>query len=436
MRRCDLFWPTSRDDRGVGTESTRLLVRAGVVTEFGSGLWGLTPVGRRIDRQIRRRLHEGMQGIGAQEVRLPGLQYRERWSQSGRWGQFEGEMFTLENREGAAMCLAPSHEEGMVHLLDGLVRSYHDLPLTLYQIDAKFRDDHPRGGLLRSKEFTMKDAYSFHADEASLAEMYREMRTAYDAIFTDLGLRFAICEAENSVMGGDRSEEFVAPVESDGSCRLVSCAAEDCRFGLTDEHVGYADLTTGDAVGGVCPDCGGELVESEGVEVGHIFELGTRYSAAMWLTVDAEDGSSVDVVMGSYGIGVDRLLQTLVMQHADEDGLRWPVTDWGTVAPYCASLVSIGDDEVVRGVTERLHAELGDDCLWFDDESQSVGERFAESDLLGVPTNVVVGNTYRETGEVELETRDGERRVVAPDAVGAELSTLFGDELTALFDDD
>ena len=416
MRRSDLFLPTSRETRGAGTDAAKLLQRAGLVRAFGSGLWGFTPAGERVRRKVVARLRAGMATVGGQAVHLPGLQHRRRWAESGRWGSFEGEMLTLENRDGQPMCLAPSHEEGMVHLVDGLVRSHDDLPLLCYQVAAKFRDDHARNGLVRCKEFTMKDAYSFHADGASLAATYRAVRDAYERVLADLGLSFAVVEAEDGVMGGSTSEEFVAPVER-GSDRLVHCTAAGCRFGVTDEHPGFAAHEGGDE----CPDCGGRLAATDGIEVGHVFRLGTRYSAPMGLTVDDADGREREVLMGSYGLGVERLLQTLLQQATDgreADGCRWPVTDWGCVAPYRAAVVPVGYEGAVREAADDLHRQLGpDDVLLYDDRDQSVGERFAESDLLGVPVKVVVGNTFRETGLVDVESRDGETRRVDPDHV-------------------
>jgi prolyl-tRNA synthetase len=422
MRRSELFLPASRERRGEGTAATEFLVRAGLIREFGSGLWGLTPAGTRVQEKVTRRIRAGMRSVAGQEVALPGLQQRERWAESGRWNAFEGEMFTLVDRDGRELCLAPSHEEGMVHLLDGLVRSYEELPLTLYQVDSKFRDDHARAGLLRCKEFTMKDAYSFHTDEASLREGYREIRATYERILTDLGVEFAIAEAENSVMGGERSEEFVAPVAG-GTCELRHCEWAECRFGLTDESEEFERFADGDD----CPDCGAVLRASGGVEVGHVFELGTRYAAAMGFTVDDESGRPHEVWMGSYGLGVGRIIQTLVMQGGADGGVdadsadaacRWPVTDWGCVAPYRAAVISIGDGEV-RDVAESIHEELGRDCLLFDDARQSVGVRFAESELLGLPAKIIVGNGYRESGQVEIEYRDGESRQVAVEEVVA-----------------
>jgi len=427
MRRSDLFLPASRERRGEGTEATELLVRAGLIREFGSGRWGLTPAGQRVREKVIDRIRAGMQAVGGQEVTLPSLQDRERWEQSGRWDAFEGEMFTLEDRDGRDLCLAPSHEEGMVHLLDGLVRSYDDLPLTLYQVGAKFRDDHARAGLLRCKEFTMKDAYSFHTDEASLREGYRDIRAAYERILADLGLDFVVADATNSVMGGERSEEFLAPVQA-GTCDLLACSAAACRFGLSDESPRYSEYRAGDD----CPGCGSELRSSGGVEVGHAFELGTRYSDAMAFTVDDADGQPRNVWMGSYGLGVGRIIQTLVIQGGADDGVdadatdsvcRWPVTEWGSVAPYRAAVIPIGDGEVSE-VAASIYDDIGQDCLLYDGD-RSVGERFAESDLLGIPAKFIVGNTYRETGTVEIETRDGDTRALAPETV-SEAVEQFG----------
>jgi len=408
MRRSDAFIPASRETRGAGSETAKLLTRAGLIRGFGSGLWGFSPAGHRVREKLTDRVRAGMESVGAQEVSLPGLQYAERWRESGRWASFEGEMFTFENRERKEMCLAPSHEEGVVHLLDGVVRSYDDLPLTVYQVDSKFRDDHARDGLIRGKEFRMKDAYSVHAEQASLDETYEAIRDAYERILRDVGLDFVVCEAESGVMGGARSEEFVAPVDEGGN-RLKHCT---CGFGITDEHGDFGSTEE-------CPDCGRTLAESDGIEVGHVFDLGNRYSAKMDFTVDTADGAERDVLMASYGLGIDRVIQTLARQHADDDGLRWPVTDWGSVAPYRAAVIPIGEDADVRECADAVHDDC-DDVLLYDD--LSVGERFAESDLLGIPAKIVVGNHYRETGLVELETRDGETRELAPDEVADELA--------------
>lgn len=413
MQRSELFLPSSKEITGSGTDATKLLVRAGLIRTFGTGLWGFTPVGQRVRRKLIRRVRAGMETIGGQAVSLPALQYRQRWAESGRWANFEDEMLTLQNRDGQALCLAPSHEEGIVHLVDGRIRSVDDLPLLLYQIESKYRDDHARNGLVRTKAFTMKDAYSFHADEESLHSQYQAVSSAYERILDDLGVKFAVVEADDGVMGGSVSEEFVAPVENGGD-RLIRCVADGCRFGLTDEHPEF----DGHEDGGDCPECGGRLLASDGIEVGHVFQLGTRYADPMGLTIDDRDGGTRSVLMGSYGLGIDRLLQTIVQQHADDEGCRWPVTDWGSVAPYRAAIIPVGYDGDVRAVADRLHEECGsEDVLLFDDTTQSVGERFAESALLGVPATIVIGTEYREHGLVDVERQDGTTRQVAPEAV-------------------
>ncbi|MFC3477622.1 aminoacyl--tRNA ligase-related protein [Halobacterium litoreum] len=409
MRRSEAFLPATRETPGAGTDAAKLLARAGLVRAFGSGLWGFTPAGQRVREKLTDRVTAAMDDIGGQRVSLPGLQYGERWRESGRWRDFEDEMFTLENRDGQAMCLAPSHEEGMVHLVDGRARSHDDLPLLLYQVESKFRDDRARNGLVRTKEFAMKDAYSFHADRESLRETYHEVRAAYERVFDSVGLDVAVVDADNTVMGGSRSEEFLAPV-AEGSDRLVYCTADGCRFGVTDEHDAFADFEAGDA----CPDCGGDLRASDGIEVGHVFDLGTRYSEAMGLTVDTADGGERAVEMGSYGLGIDRLLQTLVQQRGDEESCAWPVTDWGCVAPYRAAVIPVGDGEVAD-VAERIYDDCGREDVLFYDEL-SVGERFAESGLLGLPAKVVVGNEYRDSGVVDVEMAE-ETVQVAPEEV-------------------
>jgi prolyl-tRNA synthetase len=259
----------------------------------------------------------------------------------------------------------------------------------------------------------MKDASSLHMDAESLDAWYERVREAYGRIFESLGLNFVVTEAENSVMGGASSEEFVAPVDT-GTCEVVACEGDECRYGITDEHLEFDVFSEGDS----CPDCGIPLRTSEGIEVGHVFKLGTRYSEAMDLTIDGPDGSTQPVVMGSYGIGITRLIQTLIEQHGDEHGCRWPITDAGTVAPFEVAIIPLEYEDDLQNTANHLHEEYGThETLLFDNPDQSIGERFAESDLLGIPLKIILGNHFRETGEVELETRDGQTQYVALDEV-------------------
>jgi len=408
VRRSELTLFTSRETTSHDHETVSLLVRAGLIRQFGSGLYGFTPTGERVRERLIDRVETEMAAIGGRKISLPQLSHSRIWRESGRWESFEGEMFTFENRDGTRMCLAPSHEEGIVHLVDGVVRSYEDLPALYYQVGSKHRDDHARNGLLRTKEFTMKDAYSLHATEESLAACYDRVRAAYARLFESLGVEFVVAPAANDLMGGSASEEFVAPVDR-GTLDLISCPADGCRFGVTDESPGE-EYAGGDS----CPECGDTLAEGEGIEVGHVFQLGTRYTEAMDLTVDAADGSERSVLMGSYGIGIERLLQTIAQQHADGAGCRWPAG----VAPYTASIVPLAYDGAIRDAADHLHEECGrQETLLFDDPGQTIGERFAESDLLGIPRKIVLGNQFRETGRVELESRDGETTYARLEAV-------------------
>ena len=403
MRRSEAKLFTRREGSGHDSEAVELIFRAGLARKFGSGLYGFTLTGEQVRGAIIDRIDEEMAAIGAQKIRLPQLNYRGLWEESGRWESFGEEMFTLENRDGQEMCLAPSHEEGVVHLFEGLVRSYEDLPILCYQIGRKHRDDHARMGLLRTKEFTMKDAYSLHATQESLSAHYNQIRDAYARLFDRLGINFVITEADNSVMGGSTSEEFIAPVET-GTTPVLYCPAEGCRFGATPESPAE---DAAPKAGEDCPDCGHEVASGEGIEIAHIFELGTRYAEPMGLTIDLSDGSRQDVLMGSYGIGVERLLHTLVAQHGDESGCRWPGEESG-VAPYTVSIIPLAYEDELAAVADVLYEECPTtETLLFDDPDQSIGERFAESDLLGIPYKLVIGNHFRETGEFEVETRDG-----------------------------
>lgn len=409
MRRSETALFTTREENGHDNETVALTMRAGLARQFGSGLYGFTLTGQRVRENITDVVVSEMEAIDARRISLPALNHSDIWQRSGRWGSFEGEMFTMENRDGTEMCLAPSHEEGVVHLVDGVVRSYEDLPMLVYQVERKYRDDHARNGLVRTKEFTMKDAYSLHTSRESLDDAYEQVRAAYTRIFERLGVEFAVASADNTVMGGSDSEEFIALAET-GTLELRYCPADDCRYGATDESP-RADLTAGDD----CPDCGTALDAGEGIEIGHTFKLGTRYSEAMDMTVDAADGSEQAVLMGSYGIGIERLVHTLLEQHADEDGCRWANDD---VAPYDVAIVPLQYEGGVAAAADQLHEACGHRAtLLFDDNDQTIGERFAESDLLGIPRKIVLGNHFEETGEVELEARDGTTQYVDIDEV-------------------
>lgn len=243
----------------------------------------------------------------------------------------------------------------------------------------------------------MKDAYSFTTSREALDDIYDRMREAYVNVFDRLGVEYAIVDADPGAMGGSVSEEFQAPAAV-GSDEISYCPADDCRFGSR-------DLDAAD-----CPECGTELVTSNAIELGHIFKLGTRYSDPLDLTFDTEEGEK-PVIMGSYGIGVSRLIPAIIEQQNDEDGIIWPES----IAPFSLSVVPLNDDSELLDMAEEIAERVGtEDVLIFDDDT-SIGEKFAESDLIGIPAKVILGNTFLEDGELEVELRDGGREFYSPE---------------------
>jgi len=392
MRRSDLFVPTSKEKRsGAEVRSAELALRSGLVHQLGSGIFAYSPTGKLVRNKISEVIREEMEAIGSQEVDLPGLQYAKIWRDSGRYEEFEGEMFTFKNRDDQAMCLAPTHEEAMADMVRERLRSQNNMPLVLYQIAKKFRDDHARNGLIRAKEFTMKDAYSFTVSEEDLDEIYEDMRKAYINIFDSLGLDFAITQADPGAMGGTGSEEFQAPAEI-GSDEINRCPEDDCLFGTKD-----LEQTK-------CPEHGTKLENTNTIELGHIFKLGTRYSEPLDLTFDTQEGEE-HIIMGSYGIGVSRVIPTLIEQRNDEGGIIWPES----VAPYEMSIIPLDEEGEIMDTAEELYNLLDTDEVLLFDNGVSIGEKFAESDLIGIPAKVILGNNYLEDGEIEVEYRDGSR---------------------------
>ncbi|MFB6204557.1 MAG: aminoacyl--tRNA ligase-related protein [Candidatus Nanohaloarchaea archaeon] len=394
MRRSELFVTSSKQSRAdTSCKSEELALRAGLVHSYGSGTFAFSHMGHRVLENIESVIHEEIDDI-AQEVRMNVLQNSDIWRKSGRWKNFEGdEFFHLENRDGKQFTIAATHEEAAVELARDYIRSYRDLDLVFYQIGKKFRDDRARKGLLRTKEFLMKDAYSFHEDRDSLREKYDEFLSVYRNIFDRLGLDYSVVEADNGSMGGSRSHEFLAESEA-GSDSYMKCRR--CEYGTRELEASR------------CESCGSELEEVSGIEIGHLFELGTRYSEAMDLDFATADGEQENVLMASYGIGVTRLIAAIIEQNHDSRGITWNQE----VSAFEVSIVVARHEDRAREKAEQLYDRLSGefDVLLYD--QMSVGEQFAESDLLGIGRKLVIGNRYLETGEIELEDRSGDTREV------------------------
>jgi len=552
MRQSELFLRTLRDDPAdAETDGHRLLLRSGCIRRVASGVYAWLPLGRRILARVEGIVREEMDAAGAQEVTLPIIQPLDLWARSGRDQTYGPLMFRFHDRKDAGFCLSPTAEEVVTALVAGEYSSYRDLPVNIYQINWKYRDElRPRFGLLRAREFLMKDAYSFHTDADDLKHTYQDMYDAYARIFTRCGLEWRAVEAQTGEIGGDTSHEFMAvaavgedtfvwcpsceyaanveaarrksPTRHDGTVdapamteidtpdlpgiavvarhlgvpesTLLKClvfetdGGDGPRLGaalvpgdrdvneyalaravapasvrlLDDEDFskhpelprGYlgphhpaidvvvadssvaadhawvtganaADRHVRDAVcgrdftvdvwadlvtvvpGDACPRCGSALAVDRGIEVGHVFQIGTKYSEALDARYQDESGEQHPMVMGCYGVGVSRILAAVAEEHHDERGLTWPAA----LAPFGVQIVALpgkGDTaERVTGVADRLYADLvraGVDVL-YDDREASPGVKFADADLLGIPIRLTVGAKGVGRGVIERRVR-------------------------------
>ncbi len=556
MRMSRLFLRTLRDDPSdAEVESHRLLVRAGYIRKVAAGVYSWLPLGHRVLRKVEQIVREEMDGAGAQELLLPIIQPLEYWERTGRDQAYGPLMFKLEDRKETAFCLAPTAEEVITATVAGEYSSYRDLPVNLYQIGWKYRDElRPRFGLLRGREFLMKDAYSFDADVEGLRTTYQQMYDAYHRIFERCGLSFRPVEAQAGEIGGDVNHEFMAVAavgeddfvwckncdyaanveaavrggvntESDGAADtppmseehtpgmpgikavaahlgvepsdMLKCITFDAGDGLglalvpgdrevnpyalnralggrparlwddadfdarkdvprgyigphfpgaavvvadpavvarpgrgwvtganrVDHHVRnavagrdfgvatVADLATV-VTGDPCPRCGGTLSVDRGIEVGHTFQLGTKYSKAIGAVYRDAQGEEHPMVMGCYGIGVSRVVAAVVEEHHDEAGLRWPAH----LAPYDVHLIALpGKGEAapeIVAAADRLYEALtaAGKAVLYDDRDASPGVKFADADLLGIPVQLVLGGKGLARGVVERKARaTGER---------------------------
>ena len=560
MRVSRLFMATQREiPADAEIPSHQLMLRAGLIRKVASGIYSFMPLGYRTYRKVEAVIREEMDKAGAQELIMPALLPAEVYQESGRWEKFGPEMFRLSDRGGRSFCLGPTHEEPFTEAVRDTISSYKQLPVTLYQIQHKYRDEkRPRFGIMRGREFVMKDAYSFDVDEAGLSESYDTMYKAYRAIFDRLGLDYTVVDADSGAMGGSGSQEFMVKSEvgEDGICYCDECgyAANEEKAGCVtpaqdtaemldiekihtpdvktiDDLVGYmncgadkfvktilynidgkivaamcrgdrdinetklanlydatemelaafvdVERVTGAKVGfagpvglkekidivvdsevsvmrnfvvgadetdyhlknvnigrdfeattiadirnavegDVCPKCGkGKMKMARGVEVGHIFKLGTKYSKALNCVYLDKDGKSNLVVMGCYGIGVGRTLAAIIEQHHDDNGIIWPAE----VAPYMAIVVPTKvNDEANMALAEKIYSDLaaaGVEVL-IDDRNERPGVKFKDADLIGIPLRITVGRRAGE-GIIEVKRRDSDEAVemTADEAVAA-----------------
>jgi prolyl-tRNA synthetase len=552
--------PTVKEAPADATNASHvLLTRAGFIRRVGAGIYDYLPLGYRVLRKVEGIVRQEMDRAGALEILMPALLPAEYFKETGRWDLYGPVLFRLKDRKGGDYHLGPTHEEIVTDIARREIKSWRDLPKNLYQVQVKFRDEpRPRGGLLRGREFVMKDAYSFDADEAGAAASYETMRKTYVRIFDRMGLRYRMVQADSGAIGGSTSAEFQVLVDS-GEDAIVACARCDYAanveaaeppkatalgtrqpgspekvatptqrtidevatflgvepastlksllyrakdgprtahvvmavvrgdhelnelrlaralgatevFLATDEDVeretkaktGFAGPVgfdparvfvdpdaavvragvaganetghhlkdvwfgrdySGEVVtlrmvraGDPCPKCGTPLDAYKGIEAGHIFILGTKYSQVMGAIYSDEKQQQRPIIMGCYGIGVSRLVATTIEQHNDDNGMRWPMS----VAPYHVHLVTLGKEEALLGAARTLHDALeaaGVEVLW-DDRDERPGVKFKDADLIGIPLRVTLGAKGLASGHVELKPR------TEPDPKKAELVPL------------
>jgi prolyl-tRNA synthetase len=376
--------------------NTQLLTKAGFINKLMAGVYTFLPLGFRVMKKIENIIREEMGGIGGQEVLMPSLQPKENWLTTGRWGTMD-DLFKVKDSSEREFALGPTHEEVIVPLVKNFIRSYKDLPCYIYQIQNKFRMElRVKSGLLRGREFLMKDLYSFHMTEEDLNNYYEKAKNSYIRIFDRAGImqKTHVTFASGGTFS-KYSQEFQTVSES-GEDMIYVC--KKCGQAINKEIFGEVK---------VCPACGGkDFEERKAIEVGNIFKLMNKYSKPFGLTVKDQEGKSREVVMGCYGIGLSRLMGTIVEIHHDEKGIIWPKE----VAPFSVHLISIANTEKVKSEAEKLYKQLLEnktEVLYDDREDKSAGEKFAECDLIGIPLRIVISERTLEKDSVELKERTG-----------------------------
>lgn len=408
MRQSRLFTRTSKNvPHDTDSVNARLLTQAGFVDQEMAGVYTWQPLGLRTLRKVEQIVREEMDALGAQEIFMPSLQPKEYWETTNRWEGVDI-LFKLNSQTGKEYALGCTHEEVVTPLAQKSVNSYKDLPFAAYQINTKFRDElRAKSGVLRGREFRMKDMYSFHTTQESLSAFYEKVLQAYVKAYARCGLKVKVVQASGGIFTENMSHEFQALTDA-GEDMLIAC--ENCEFGQNEE---VATLKVGEQ----CPKCNGSLAQMKGVEVGNIFDLGTKYTDAFKFDFTDENGEKKRVLMGCYGIGTSRLVGAIVETHHDDKGMTWPVS----VAPYHVHLVALKSKDAdvqtrINSTAQEIYDGLwaqGIEVLWDDRADLSPGEKFADADLIGLPLRLVVSEKTLKEDSIEWKGRsDAEAKLV------------------------
>jgi prolyl-tRNA synthetase len=388
--------------------SHRLMHRAGLIHKTSAGIYSWLPLGLRVLEKIERIVREEQDRIGNHYIKMSTIQPADLWIESGRYDAYGKEMLRIKDRHDRDFLYGPTNEEQVTDIVRSHVKSYKDLPLNLYQIQWKFRDEiRPRFGVMRGREFLMKDGYSFDVDFDAAKKTYQDIFQSYLRTFRRLGLTAIPVQADSGAIGGNMSHEFQILAETGESTLYYDKRYEELA---NSTHIDYDELTRLYAVESekhdpsTCPISEDQLMVKKGIEVGHIFYFGTKYSAAMGLKLAGPDGKPFHPEMGSYGIGVSRLVGAIIEASHDDKGIVWPES----VAPFKVIVIDLAkSDNATTSMAEQLHCNLvhsGIEVL-YDDRDERPGVKFASADLIGIPYQVIMGKRSTETGIVEVKNR-------------------------------
>ena len=412
MKRSKAFIKTYRETPSdADSINASLLVRAGFVQKHMAGVYAFLPLGMKVLKRIEIIVRQEMNRIDGQEILMNVLQPKELWEETNRWQEADEILYKFKDKSQKDVALAPTHEEQVTDIVRHHISSYKDLPLSLYQIQTKFRNEpRAKSGVLRGKEFIMKDMYSFHTDQEDFDQYYENAKGAYLKVFSRMGLDAKIVAASGGVFS-KYSHEFqvITPVGED---TIYIC--DSCEFA---ENKEIASVKEGDK----CPNCSGKIHKENSIEVGNIFPLKNKFSSSMKATILDKTGKEVEMIMGCYGIGISRLLGTIVEIHHDNKGMIWPEN----VAPYPAYLISLGKNEEAEKLYENLKVKGNIHCL-YDDREATAGEKFADSDLIGLPYRILVSEKSLKAGGYEVTKRSDDRsKIMTKEEIIKNFSPMF-----------
>ena len=369
--------------------SHQLMLRSGMIKKLASGLYTWMPLGYKVLKKIEIIIAKEMDKIGCLRITMPAVQPKELWEESSRWDKYGKELLRINDRHEREFCFGPTHEEVVTDIIRRDIKSYKQLPITLYQIQTKFRDEiRPRFGVMRAREFLMKDAYSFHSTNECLNDFYKIMYESYKNILNYIGLEYKVVSASSGQIGGDESHEFHVIADS-GEDELV--------FSKNSDFAVNAEILK--------EEKNEEFIYKRGIEVGHIFKLGSKYSDALKAKITNQDNNNISIIMGCYGIGVSRMVAASIEQCNDEKGIIWPKA----IAPYDVAIVPVGynKNEKIKNFADSIYKKLIENNIQplLDDRDISAGAIFSDNDLIGTPIQIIIGKKFLDGNEVEIKDR-------------------------------